>query len=105
MQTVKDYWNALAAGDLDGAYGYLDPAAAQPRQSWKALRQKDGLYSVSFGSIDATQVSDTDATVAVDDLVTDQTSCRTQHWSGWYHLVKRDGAWLIHNHKLNKPGC
>jgi hypothetical protein len=101
---VRDYWNTLASGDLSGAYAFLDPSAADSREHWISLRQNDGLSNVTFYSLTPTQVSSTDATVSAD-FETQQSSCQDQHWTGYYHLVKIGGEWLIHNHELNKPPC
>jgi hypothetical protein len=105
-QTVRAYWKTLAAGDYSGAYDYLDPAARQSRSTWISLRQGDGLYSANLTSLAATSTTSSTATVSVD-LVTKQSSCRTQYWSGGvYNLVRGGDGWLIHDHHFaNKPSC
>jgi serine/threonine protein kinase len=104
-QTVRDYWKTLAAGDFDGAYGYLDPASRDSHDHWVGLRQGDGLYSVTFNSVQTTSSTGSEAWVDVD-LDTKQTSCHDQNWVGTYHVVNVDGTWLIHNHNFpNPPTC
>jgi hypothetical protein len=103
-KTVHNYWKTLAAGDFGGAYDYLDPSSAQPRDYWISLRQKDGLYSANFNSIAATSTSSSQVTVSVD-FETKQESCRPQHWYGTYTVVPVGSRWLIHRHDLNTPSC
>jgi serine/threonine-protein kinase len=103
--TVHDYWKTLASGDLSGAYEYLDPSSRQPRDHWISLRSGDGLYSANFNSLASTSSSSSAATVSVD-LVTKQSSCRTQHWVGTYNVVRVGSQWLIHDHNFpNPPSC
>jgi serine/threonine protein kinase len=104
-KTVHDYWKTLAAGDIPGAYDYLDPASRDSRTHWIGLRQSDGLYSANFRSIATTSSNSSDATVSVD-IVTKQTSCHDQEWVGTYHVVNVGGQWLIHDHQFpNPPSC
>src|SRR3954452_24053994 len=103
-KTVRSYWKTLAAGDYGGAYDYLDPSSAQPRDYWISLRKKDGLYSANFSRLAATSTSSSQVVVSVA-FETRQTSCRPQQWSGTYTVVPVGSRWLIHRHDLNTPSC
>jgi predicted Ser/Thr protein kinase len=102
---VHDYWKTLAAGDLSGAYEYLDPSTRDSRDHWLGLRRGDGLYYAGFHGIRTTSSTSSDAYVSVD-LITKQTSCHDQEWVGTYHVVRVGSEWLIHNHEFpNPPSC
>jgi serine/threonine-protein kinase len=101
---VRDYWETLASGDIDGAFAYWSPPP-DSLAHWTELRENDGLHDVSFNSVEATTSNPTSATVRAD-MVTRQEACPEQHWVFDFYMNKNGGRWQVRDYAvIQKAPC
>jgi serine/threonine-protein kinase len=102
---VRDYWETLASGDIDGAFDQWSPPPDSSRSHWTQLRENDGLHDVSFNDVSATTSTSTSATVRVD-MVTRQEACPDQHWVFDFYMNKNGGRWQVRDYAvIQKAPC